>query len=342
MRYQERCGTGARQCVVSGPQPMNTLCGTQQACDGMGACQPCGGINQLCCNTACVMLTPPVVFATCTAGFCGALSCNSGFHVCGRACVSSSSTDSCGSSCQSCPTYANASPTCDGSACGFECNDGYSDCDGDRTNGCETPVRSDAHCGLCAVSCPGGTTCVGAACQRAAATCPSGVRLGTFDDSLGGWTVNSVGSWRASAGAAVLGPAGGVNYSFSLTSPLAIDLRGCATGRLSYRVRFQDFPQPGAIDASERLAVQCSGDNGASWLAVTPETLPDIQRDCGGVYCSGNPVRSRTFFWVLQRASLPPTCLGQTRIRFLASGRSGVGSFMSLVEGWSVDDVALN
>jgi hypothetical protein len=170
------------------------------------------------------------------------------------------------------------------------------------------------------------------------------VRLGSFNESLDGW-IGGVGAWRASAGAAVLGPRlqlGSAYYENPLTSPTAVDLRGCATGRVRYRVRFQDFPRAGFVDASERLAVQCSGDNGASWVTVTPETLPEPQRGCGETYCSGTLARARSFYWVLQHARLPPVCLGQTRIRFFANGRAGVGNFMPPIEGWSVDDVVLN
>ncbi len=53
------------------------------------------------------------------------MSCGGGQHLCGGQCVSSSDLGSCGASCTPCQIPANATPTCDGAACGFVCKQGY-------------------------------------------------------------------------------------------------------------------------------------------------------------------------------------------------------------------------
>ncbi|KAG0631971.1 hypothetical protein M758_1G295000 [Ceratodon purpureus] len=46
-------------------------------------------------------------------------------------------TDNCGSCGLVCPSAPNATPICDYRGCRISCNDGYSDCDGVASNGCE-------------------------------------------------------------------------------------------------------------------------------------------------------------------------------------------------------------
>lgn len=68
-------------------------------------------------------------------------------------------------------TSAGGAPACDN-----RCKSGWGDCDGDRVNGCETPVTSTTHCGAC-----------NAACEprpNASASCPLGACTQTCN---GGW-----------------------------------------------------------------------------------------------------------------------------------------------------------
>jgi hypothetical protein len=65
--------------------------------------------------------------ATCDGTSCG-VQCNSGFHLCGSACLSDTSVASCGSSCTPCPTTSHGTATCVAGACGFFCDAGYYPC----------------------------------------------------------------------------------------------------------------------------------------------------------------------------------------------------------------------
>lgn len=70
--------------------------------------------------------------------------------------------------CEPCAAATNAAPACRGGACSFACNDGFSDCDGDPANGCESRSSADpANCGACGKVC-------GAANTAAAPRCASG------------------------------------------------------------------------------------------------------------------------------------------------------------------------
>jgi hypothetical protein len=74
-----------------------------------------------------------------------------------------SSLSSCGGCGSVCPNPANAAPTCsETTGCGFSCDDGFADCDGERSNGCEQNISTDAlNCGACGVSCYGGSCSAG-------------------------------------------------------------------------------------------------------------------------------------------------------------------------------------
>ena len=51
-------------------------------------------------------------------------------------------------------TATDAAPTCELGACGFECNPGFADCNGDPADGCEVEIDADvANCGACGRDC---------------------------------------------------------------------------------------------------------------------------------------------------------------------------------------------
>ncbi len=84
--------------------------------------------------------------------------------------------DACeGSYCQmasQCPPRPNASPICLGNQCGYVCNVGYADCDGDPLNGCEVFVLGDPNnCSACNLVCPPNHVCVNGQCVL---QCPVG------------------------------------------------------------------------------------------------------------------------------------------------------------------------
>jgi hypothetical protein len=64
-----------------------------------------------------------------------------------------------------CPPVPNATSICEENLCTITCLPGFSDCDNDPSNGCETEVLSNTnHCGTCNVVCPTGYSCVNGMC----------------------------------------------------------------------------------------------------------------------------------------------------------------------------------
>jgi hypothetical protein len=137
----------------------------QEFCDG--ACVDtdtsldyCGG-----CDTPC---TPPAnATPTCLNGICG-FTCRAGFGDCdgdpANGCETNLQTDPafCGSCDFACTPPANATATCAGGSCGFECLPGFGNCDGNPATGCESNWQTDPdHCGNCVTDCTAGPNEVG-------------------------------------------------------------------------------------------------------------------------------------------------------------------------------------
>ncbi len=71
------------------------------------------------------------------------------------------------------PVYENTYYGCVKGTCGYpKCLLGYANCDGDITNGCETPLLDDANCGTCGNACPANTKCLLDSQQRPMCACP--------------------------------------------------------------------------------------------------------------------------------------------------------------------------
>ncbi len=141
------------------------------------------------CGSACP--SPANASATCAAGRCG-YTCMTGFADCdgdgtnGCEVATSTSVAHCGGCGRACTAPANASATCSAARCGFVCNEGFGDCDGDATNGCEANLTGTSNCGRCGNTCGGGTPL----CNRdgASAVCSSGCDAGEI--RCGGTCVN--------------------------------------------------------------------------------------------------------------------------------------------------------
>jgi hypothetical protein len=74
-------------------------------------------------------------------------------------------TGHCGFCGNVCPARANAFPACVAGKCDVGCNTGFDNCDGNKENGCEKPVSSDAaNCGACKHDCQG-STCQNGLCD---------------------------------------------------------------------------------------------------------------------------------------------------------------------------------
>jgi hypothetical protein len=119
------------------------------------------------CERACGGATP-----YCAAGALGfecVSECPALTTECDGACVDVSSDPlRCGSCTTRCTAPANARATCTASLCGFECDEGAANCDGDAMNGCESGLRELANCGRCGQRCerPNAVvSCASGACE---------------------------------------------------------------------------------------------------------------------------------------------------------------------------------
>lgn len=110
------------------------------------------------CDVACTGSTPFCEEGDTAFGCVG--TCATGTTECSGACVDTgSSALNCGACDNRCPAPANAIARCTGGACGFECDSGFADCNGNPDDGCESNLRELANCGAC-----------GSACARTGAT----------------------------------------------------------------------------------------------------------------------------------------------------------------------------
>ncbi len=157
------CAAG-QECVASvctvvcrAPQ---TLCGS--ACVVTGSDRTnCGACGNVC-------PTRPNASAACASGAC-VFVCGGSFADCDLAATNGCEVDTsadarnCGSCGVAC-SFAHAAATCSAGRCARgACDEGYGDCDGNPSNGCEAPLATDArNCGRCANACP--TTCSAGAC----------------------------------------------------------------------------------------------------------------------------------------------------------------------------------
>jgi Ca2+-binding RTX toxin-like protein len=85
-----------------------------------------------------------------------------------NACESDTASDglNCGACGTVCPALPNALPGCSAGACAQgPCVTGFTDCDGQSANGCETSLlSSDTNCGTCGNACGQGLECTNGAC----------------------------------------------------------------------------------------------------------------------------------------------------------------------------------
>jgi formylglycine-generating enzyme required for sulfatase activity len=105
------------------------------------------------------------------------MTCPFGTTCCGARCVDTDNSvlncGGCGAQC----SLSNATPQCNTGLCLIACATGFGDCDGDRSNGCETGLNTNrAHCGSCGNECPpenhARVFCFNRACQMG--TCDPG------------------------------------------------------------------------------------------------------------------------------------------------------------------------
>jgi hypothetical protein len=173
---QQLCGGG---CVDTSTHTQHCgfcgeVCASGQICE-LGWCTtpcsdgltPCGGAcvdtdtdTQHCgrCDNPCVFANAS---ATCVLGTCTLGTCAAGFGDCNGnpsdGCETNLAGDlgNCGSCGIVCPAPSNATATCAGRQCGFDCLAGFGDCDGVASTGCEQDLLTDPeNCGSCGFACP--------------------------------------------------------------------------------------------------------------------------------------------------------------------------------------------
>jgi hypothetical protein len=120
------------------------------------------------CRERCVLDNASRV--ACVAGGCVVVACAPAFADCDRnqlnGCevnIRESITDcgACGARCAA----ANRSATCAAGTCVHgRCSAGFTDCDAESANGCETATTTDANCGGCGRACTAGYRCNGITC----------------------------------------------------------------------------------------------------------------------------------------------------------------------------------
>eukprot|EP00698_Gefionella_okellyi_P006051 TRINITY_DN1551_c0_g1_i1.p1 TRINITY_DN1551_c0_g1~~TRINITY_DN1551_c0_g1_i1.p1 ORF type:complete len:660 (-),score=63.48 TRINITY_DN1551_c0_g1_i1:95-2008(-) len=131
------------------------------------------------CANAC---SAPNAQSSCVQGTCQIASCNAGFADCDNNPVNGcevnlmTNPQSCGQCGQQC-NLLNAASSCANGQCNvLACFSGYSDCDNDAANGCETSVTSSpTNCGGCNIMCPAGPNAQAVCNQMMCSTvCESG------------------------------------------------------------------------------------------------------------------------------------------------------------------------
>jgi hypothetical protein len=105
------------------------------------------------------------------------IACPYGSATCGQSqpCKINLFTDlnNCGGCNNACPPVFNGVSTCSNGACTVGvCNPGFSDCDHQLGDGCETQLNTNFNCGQCNLVCPNGFSCTNGACVS---PCPPGV-----------------------------------------------------------------------------------------------------------------------------------------------------------------------
>jgi len=72
----------------------------------------------------------------------------------------------CGGCLQPCPDPMHGTAGCSEGKCVIgKCADGWEDCDGDPSNGCEHEIWTDLECVSCGIPCPDGTSCDRGICR---------------------------------------------------------------------------------------------------------------------------------------------------------------------------------
>ncbi len=152
-------------------------------CDNNPAngCEIATATNPDNCGTCGKVCTSANGTPTCTAGVCGTSACAAGFANCsgsgGTGCQTPITTpQNCGACGNICPSGPNSTPECNNMLCALQCAQGYANCNGMPSTGCQVNINTSvANCGSCGNVCnlPNATPeCTNGQCEIA--SCNSG------------------------------------------------------------------------------------------------------------------------------------------------------------------------
>ena len=174
-------------CVTDAHCPAGLVCSGNQCVAGCNATQPCPA-GRTCCDSACIdpqdntahcggcgrVCTVANGAPVCTMGACAVGLCNGSFADCdgdaSNGCETNTAmaTAHCGGCGMACAARSHSTASCAAGACVYACDEGFADCDGMASNGCEVDTRSTpAHCGACDHACVtanGTASCTAGAC----------------------------------------------------------------------------------------------------------------------------------------------------------------------------------
>jgi hypothetical protein len=185
----DHCGTCEQACSFTGSgATCNAMTCVPDGCNvGLGDCDgnPDNGCetglgsdpaNCGACGSPCqANLLANTQVATCSNSSCRPTTCLTGYGNCdnvpSNGCEASlrtlSDCGACGIGC----AFPNGVGNCDTGTCAFvRCAPGWGNCDGNTSNGCETPLNTLSNCGACNMACTvssGTPSCTGGICSNA-------------------------------------------------------------------------------------------------------------------------------------------------------------------------------
>jgi hypothetical protein len=165
---------------------IDVTCVDRDGCHLEGVCDPrngrCSGRSNtpLPDGTPCTIGRSDVANAACLRGRCDRSACATGYADCNGerrdGCETATNTVThCGACRVACTVGPHATPTCATGACALTCASGWADANGNRADGCELNITTNANCGApgnaCVSSAGHTSTCVSGACSSIA--CPA-------------------------------------------------------------------------------------------------------------------------------------------------------------------------
>ena len=164
------CGTSSDLVIITIGCPTGYADCNGNSTDGCEININTSSTNCGACGYVCVI---PNATSNCVAGACAIVTCNTGYKDCNNipsdGCEVYVQNDpfNCGNCGVNCGSAPNAVIGCLSGNCVItSCATGYADCDGNKNNGCEVNLKTDAfNCGNCGTVCPSGKTCVNGVCQ---------------------------------------------------------------------------------------------------------------------------------------------------------------------------------